>query len=155
MTRRRGQWFLKEEYVHPGIAEGAAKIVRAGGKVCLGSHGQLQGIGAHWETWALASGGLTEHQTLRAVTLHGAEAIGLDADVGSLEAGKLADILVLDRNPLEKIENTNTVRYVMKNGEVFEAATLDQIWPVKKALPKQFWWGDVPTPAATTHRGAP
>ena len=155
MTRRRGQWFLKEEYVYPGIAEGAAKVVRAGGKVCLGSHGQLQGIGAHWETWALASGGLTEHQTLRAVTLHGAEAIGLDADVGSIEAGKLADILVLDRNPLEKIENTNSVRYVMKNGEVFEAATLDQIWPVKKPLPKQFWWDDIPTPSTATHGGAP
>ncbi|HEY7818135.1 MAG TPA: amidohydrolase family protein, partial [Vicinamibacteria bacterium] len=155
MTRRRGQWFLKEEYVHPGIAEGAAKIVRAGGKVCLGSHGQLQGIGAHWETWALASGGLTEHQTLRAVTLHGAEAIGLDADVGSIEVGKLADILVLDRNPLEDIENTNSVRQVMKNGELFEAATLDQIWPEKKPLPKQFWWDDVPTPATTTHGGAP
>ncbi len=155
MTRRRGQWFLKEEYVHPGIAEGAARIVRAGGKVCLGSHGQLQGIGAHWETWAIASGGLTEHQTLRAVTLHGAEAIGLDADVGSIEAGKLADILVLDRSPLESIENTGSLRYVMKNGELFEAATLDQIWPVKKPLPKQFWWDDVPTPAATTHGGAP
>jgi len=151
MTRRRSQWFLKEEYVHPGIAQGAAKVVRAGGRVCLGSHGQLQGIGAHWETWALASGGLTEHETLRAVTLHGAEAIGLDADVGSIEAGKLADILVLDRSPLEKIENTNSIRYVMKNGELFEAATLDQIWPVKKPLPKQFWWNDVPIPAATTH----
>ncbi len=155
MTRRRGQWFLKEEYVHPGIAEGAAKIVRAGGKVCLGSHGQLQGIGAHWETWALASGGLTEHETLRAVTLHGAEAIGLDSDVGSIEVGKLADILVLDRNPLDAIENTNSIRQVMKNGELFEAATLDQIWPEKKPLPKQFWWDDVPTPASTAHGGAP
>ncbi len=155
MTRRRGQWFLKEEYVHPGIAEGAAKIVHAGGKVCLGSHGQLQGIGAHWETWALASGGLSEHETLRAVTLHGAEAIGLDADVGSIEPGKLADILVLDRNPLDAIENTNTIRRVMKNGELFEAATLDQIWPEKKPLPKQFWWDDVPTPASTTHGGVP
>jgi len=43
----------------------------------------------------------------------------------------------------------------MKNGELFGAATLDQIWPVKKALPKQFWWDDVPTPAATNHGGAP
>jgi imidazolonepropionase-like amidohydrolase len=146
---------LKEEYVHPGIAAGAAKVVHAGGKVCLGSHGQLQGIGAHWETWALASGGLSEHETLRAVTLHGAEAIGLDADVGSLEAGKLADILILDRNPLEAIENTNSVRQVMKNGEIYEAATLDQIWPEKKPLPKQFWWDDVPTPAPTAQGGVP
>jgi Tol biopolymer transport system component/imidazolonepropionase-like amidohydrolase len=155
MTRRRGQWFLKEEYIHPEIAAGAAKVVRAGGKACLGSHGQLQGIGAHWETWALASGGLTQHETLRAVTLHGAEAIGLDADVGSLAPGKLADILVLDRNPLEDIQNTISIRQVMKNGELYEAATLDQIWPEKKPLPKQFWWDDVPTPAPTTHGGAP
>jgi imidazolonepropionase-like amidohydrolase len=155
MTRRRSQWFAKEEYVHPGIAEGAAKIVRAGGKVCLGSHGQLQGIGAHWETWALASGGLTPHQTLRATTLHGAEAIGLDADLGSIEPGKLADILVLDRNPLDEIENTNSIRYVMKNGALFEAATLDQIWPVRKPLPRQFWWDDVPETAATTEGGVP
>jgi imidazolonepropionase-like amidohydrolase len=156
MTRRRGQWFTKEEYVFPGIAEGAARIVRAGGKVCLGSHGQLQGIGAHWETWALASGGLTPHQTLRASTLHGAEAIGLDADVGSIEAGKLADILVLDKNPLEKIENTDSIRYVMKNGELFEAATLDRVWPTRKKLPDQFWWDDLPpTPTATHPGGAP
>lgn len=146
MVRRRGQWFIEEEYVHPRIAEGCARIVHAGGKCSLGSHGQLQGIGAHWETWALQSGGLTEHETLRAVTLHSAEAIGLSADVGSLEVGKLADILVLDKNPLEAIENTNTVRYVMKNGVLFEAATLDQIWPERKKLPEQFWWGDMPTP---------
>jgi Tol biopolymer transport system component/imidazolonepropionase-like amidohydrolase len=155
MTRRRSQWFVQEEYVHPGIAEGAARIVRAGGKVCLGSHGQLQGLGAHWETWALQSGGLTEHETLRAVTLHGAEAIGLARDVGSLEAGKLADILVLDRNPLEDIRNTNSIRYVVKNGELFEAQTLDQIWPEKKPLPKQFWWNDLPEPRPTTTGGSP
>jgi len=144
MVRRRGQWFAEEEYVHPGIAEGCAKIVTAGGKCGLGSHGQLQGIGAHWETWALQSGGMTEHQTLRAITLHSAEAIGLSTDVGSIEPGKLADILVLDENPLENIRNTNSIRYVMKNGELFEATTLDQIWPERRALPAQFWWDDLP-----------
>lgn len=153
MVRRRGQWFLEDEYVHEEIAEGCARIVRAGGKCCLGSHGQLQGIGAHWETWALQSGGLTEHETLRAVTLHSAEAIALSADLGSLEPGKLADILVLDENPLENIENTNTLRYVMKNGELLDAATLDQIWPEKKKLPEQFWWNDMPE-ATTTDGGA-
>ncbi len=147
MTRRRGQWFLKEEYVFPGIAAGAAKIVHRGGRVCLGSHGQLQGIGAHWETWALQSGGLTEHETLRAITLHGAEALGLAVDLGSLEAGKLADILVLDKNPLEDIHNTGSLRYVMKNGTLYEATTLDEIWPEKKALPNEFWWDDIPQSA--------
>jgi Tol biopolymer transport system component/imidazolonepropionase-like amidohydrolase len=147
MTRRRGQWFLKEEYVFPQIAAGAAKIVKRGGRVCLGSHGQMQGIGAHWETWALQSGGLSEHETLRAITLHGAEALGLATDLGSLEPGKLADVLVLDKNPLTDIHNTNSLRYVMKNGTLYEAATLDELWPEKKKLPRQFWWDDFPESA--------
>ena len=83
--------------------QGVADIVHAGGRAGLGSHGQLQGLGAHWETWNLGSGGLTPHETLRVVTIFGAEAIGLQQDLGSLEAGKLADLLVLDRNPLENI----------------------------------------------------
>ena len=128
-----------------------ADVVHAGGRAGLGSHGQLQGLGAHWETWNLASGGLTPHETLQVVTLFGAEAIGLQQDVGSLEAGKLADLLVLDRNPLDNIRNTNSIRYVMKNGELYEADTLNMIWPAAKPLPKQFWWDTepaLPSPAA-------
>lgn len=144
MVRRRPQWFLPEEYGHTLIAKGVADVVRAGGKAGLGSHGQLQGLGAHWETWNLASGGLTPLETLRVITLSSAEAIALHQDLGSLEAGKLADLLVLDRNPLEDIKNTNTIRYVMKNGELYEADTMNMIWPSAKPLPKQFWWGTEP-----------
>ncbi len=144
MVRRRQQWFLPEEYGHTLIAKGVADIVHAGGRAGLGSHGQLQGLGAHWETWNLASGGLTPHETLQVITMHSAEAIGLQKDVGSLEPGKLADLLVLDRNPLENIKNTNSIRYVMKNGEIYEGDTLNRIWPDGKALPKQFWWGTEP-----------
>jgi Tol biopolymer transport system component/imidazolonepropionase-like amidohydrolase len=144
MVRRRTQWFLPEEYGHAAIAKTVADVVRAGGKAGLGSHGQLQGLGAHWETWNLGSGGLTPHETLKVVTIFGAEAIGMQQDVGSLEPGKMADLLVLDRNPLENIRHTNSLRYVMKNGELYEADTLNMIWPQQKPLPKQFWWDTEP-----------
>jgi len=139
MTRRRAQWFLPEEYGHTKLGQQVAAVVHAGGRAALGSHGQMQGLGAHWETWNLGSGGLTPHETLRVVTMFGAEAIGLQQDVGSLEPGKLADLLVLDRNPLENIKNTNSIRYVMKNGAIYEGDTLNQIWPEQKTLPRPFW----------------
>jgi Tol biopolymer transport system component len=144
MTRRRTQWFIPEEYGHARIAKAVADIVRAGGRAGLGSHGQLQGLGAHWETWNLQSGGLSNHDTLKVVTIHGAEAIGLQQDLGSLEPGKLADLIVLDRNPLENIRNTNSIRYVMKNGELYEGDTLNMIWPEQKPLPRPFWWDTEP-----------
>ena len=149
MTRRRAQWFLPEEYGHSLIAKGVTDVVRAGGRAGLGSHGQLQGLGAHWETWNLASGGLTPHETLQVITMHSAEAIGLQQDVGSLENGKLADLIVLDRNPLENIKNTNSIRYVMKNGELYEGETLNMVWPQQKLLPKQFWWETEPRTSAS------
>jgi Tol biopolymer transport system component len=148
MIRRRAQWFIPEEYGHTQIAKAVADVVRAGGRAGLGSHGQLQGLGAHWETWNLQSGGLSNHDTLKVITIFGAEAIGLQQDVGSLEPGKLADLIVLDKNPLENIRNTNSVRYVMKNGELYEGDTLNMIWPQQKPLPKQFWWDTEPKPAA-------
>ena len=139
MSRRRSQWFLPEEYGHNRLGQQVAAIVHAGGRAALGSHGQMQGLGAHWETWDLGSGGLTAHETLRVVTLYGAEAIGLQRDLGSLEAGKLADLIVLDRNPLENLRNTNSIRYVMKNGELFEGDTLAEVWPAQKPAIKPFW----------------
>ena len=119
-------------------------MVKAGGRVGLGSHGELQGLGVHWELWMMQSGGLSEFETLRAGTLHGAEAIGLGKDLGSLEVGKLADLQVLDRNPLTDIKNTNSVRFVMKNGRLYDGNTLDEVWPRAKALPTQWWWAEDP-----------
>lgn len=124
-----GGWFMKEEHVFDKHAKGAADIVKAGGRVGIGSHGQLQGLGYHWELWSVASGGLSNMEALRAATLHGADAIGLADDLGSLEPGKLADLLVLDLNPLENIRNTNSVRMVMKNGRLYDGNTLDEIHP--------------------------
>lgn len=134
MVRRRPNWVMDEEYNFAKIAEGCAKIVRAGGKVCLGSHGQLQGLGAHWEMWSLAAGGMTPIEVLRCATINGAEAIGLASDIGSVEKGKLADLVIYDKNPLDDIRNTTAIKYVVRGGEVYEAETMDQVWPVKKKL---------------------
>ena len=145
MVRRRAQWFLDEEYGHKGIAKGIADVVHAGGRAGLGSHGQFQGLGAHWEIWDLQSGGLTPHETLRVATEFGAEALGLTKDVGSIQPGLLADLIVLDKNPLVDIHNTLSIKYVMKNGELYDANTLDTIYPVAKKLNKQYWWDGEPT----------
>jgi Tol biopolymer transport system component len=140
----RRPWFRDNQYVFPRIAAAANAIIQAGGHVGLGGHGQLDGLGDHWELWAMAAGGMKAHDVLRVATIHGAAAIGMEQDLGSLEPGKLADLIVLDANPLEDIHNTNTIRYVMKNGRLYEGETLNEVWPRQRALPKMWWWGTEP-----------
>ena len=136
---RRPQWFRENEYSFKLFAEQAKKLVEAGGKVGLGGHGQLQGLGVHWELWTIASGGMKPMDALRVGTIFGAQAIGLQKHLGSIEEGKLADILVLDANPLDNIRNTNTIRYVMKNGRVYDGNTLAEVWPRQREMPRQWW----------------
>ncbi|MEX2284663.1 MAG: amidohydrolase family protein [Gemmatimonadota bacterium] len=148
-TRRRGTgsggspgpagWFLDEEYVHKTHAGFIKNLVEKGGRAAVGSHGQFQGLGYHWELWSMGSGGLSTHDALRTATIFGAEAIGMASDIGTIEAGKFADILVLDRDPLADLRNTTALRYVVKNGRVYNAETLDEIYPRERKLPAQFW----------------
>jgi len=126
-----------EEYNHVDIARVAKELNDLGVSVQLGAHGQREGLGAHWELWMFAQGGMSPLQALRAGTLSGAEYLGMDKDIGSLEPGKLADLLVLDANPLENIRNTTSIRYTIANGRVFEAMTMNELG---KPAPKPFWF---------------
>jgi Tol biopolymer transport system component len=148
----------EDQYVYPLHAEQLTKWVEAGGRVGLGSHGEVQGIGTHWELWMMASGGMKPHDALRAATIHSADAIGLAGDIGSLEAGKLADLQVLDENPLDDLRHTTSISYVMKNGRLYDATNLTEVWPRQRPLPVQWWWnieppGEAPVPAANAVSG--
>jgi imidazolonepropionase-like amidohydrolase len=133
-----------DEYVYPKAAQSAAAILRAGGKVCVGGHSEFQGLSFQWEMWSLAAGKMTNMETLRAATLNGAEALGLAQDLGSIEQGKLADLVILRKTPLDDIRNTMDIEYVMKDGELFAGDTLDEVWPTKKPLAPLWWWKDRP-----------
>lgn len=101
------------DYSYPMVAQGLADIVAHGGYGSIGSHGQQHGLGSHWETWAAASA-LGPMGALEVASLHGAHFLGAEKDLGSLEAGKFGDLMVLNSNPLENIHNTKDILYVMK-----------------------------------------
>ena len=136
---RRRTMVPDEEFNHIDIAAQAAKLVHNGGRVQLGAHGQLQGLAPHWELWMFVQGGMTPHEALRAATLDGARYIGLEGDVGSLEAGKLADLAVIEGDVLDDIRQSEKVRYTMVNGRLFDAATMNEIGNRKVERKKFFW----------------
>ena len=108
-----------EDYAFPILAQGAADIIRAGGTATVGEHGENPGIGTHWEIWAYATA-LPPLEVLRMATINGARLVGIERDVGSIAIGKLADLVVLNSNPLERIENTVDIAYVMKGGHLYD-----------------------------------
>jgi imidazolonepropionase-like amidohydrolase/Tol biopolymer transport system component len=136
---RRRTMAPEEEYNHVHIAEMVKKLRDAGVEVQLGAHGQREGLGAHWELWMMVQGGMTPWEALRAGTIDGARYLGLDRDIGSLQAGKLADLVVYEKDPTADIKNSTSIQYTMVNGRLYDARTMDELAPEAKKRGK-FWW---------------
>ena len=126
------------DYSFPMISQGLADIIAEGGYGAIGSHGEHHGPDAHWEVW-MAAAALGPLEALRVASLHGAFFLGAEEDLGSIRVGKLADLLVLDANPLDDIRNTAAIRYVVKGGIVYEGDTLDEVWPRERAFGEYYW----------------
>jgi len=126
------------DYSFPLLARGLADIIAEGGYGTIGSHGQQHGMGSHWEVWMAASA-MGPMGALEVGTIDGARFIGIEKETGSLAVGKLADMLVLDGNPLDDIRQTRNIRYVVKGGIVYDAMTLDEVWPAKTPFGAHWW----------------
>ena len=141
-TRSRHRVMAPEEEYENGhilISKSLKKLSDAGVTINMGAHGQIQGIGAHWEIWMMAQGGMTPMEALRTATINPAKSLGLDTYVGSLKTGKLADMIVLDKNPMDNIYNTESIRYTMINGRLYDAETMNEIGNHRKQR-SQFYW---------------
>ncbi|MCC2975924.1 amidohydrolase family protein [Sphingomonas sp. PL-96] len=137
--RDSAQWNRGDGQGFTLFAKQASDIGAAGGLLGVGAHGIVQGLSYHWELEAMASGGASAMQILQAATIGSAEVIGRALDLGSIEPGKLADLLVLDRDPLADIRNTRSLKLVMQNGRLYDAATLDEQWPRRKQREPQWF----------------
>ena len=146
---RRRPMASNDDYFFVTVSQAAKKLNDRGTLVNTGAHGQQDGIAEHWEIWMMQMGGMSNHQALRAATLNGARSLGLDKDVGSLETGKLADLIVLDANPLTDIKNTQSIRYVMVNGRMYDVSNMAQLGNHPKAAPAPFWRENANTAAQT------
>ena len=136
---RRRQKAPEGEYNHILAARVVNELDRAGVPIMLGAHGQREGLAAHWEMWMFEQGGMTPHRALIAGTIAGARYLGMEADLGSLEVGKLADLIVLEENPLDNLRSSELVRYVMVGGRIFDALSMNELAGEKRQR-KPFWF---------------
>jgi imidazolonepropionase-like amidohydrolase len=163
--RARHRTMAPEEEYENGyilVSKQLKKLNDAGVKVNMGAHGQIQGIGAHWEIWMIQQGGMTNFEALKTATINPAQSLGLDKWIGSLEPGKLADLIIMDKNPLDNIRNTESIRYTMVNGRLYDCETMNEIgnynnrrgrfyWEMGKNAGAFSWPSDVNTTLRDTH----
>lgn len=135
---RRRMLRPETDYSFPLLAQGLADVIAEGGYGAIGGHGEHHGLAPHWEIWMGATA-LGNYGALEVASLHGARMLGAHEDLGSLEVGKLADLLVLDRNPLEDIRATHDIRHVMKGGILYDGMTLDEVWPERRPFGPHYW----------------
>ena len=141
-TRSRHRTMLpEEEYIngHMLTSKSLKKLNDAGVTINMGAHGQIQGIGAHWEIWMMEQGGMTPLEALRTATINPAKSLGLDKYIGSLQAGRLADLIILDKNPLENIRHTESIRYTMVNGRLYDAEQMNETGNYNKVRTRFPW----------------
>ena len=127
-----------ESYSFPLMAETVADIKRAGGRIALGGHGEQAGLDTLWEMMVYGQA-LSPLEVLEIASKDGAYMAGLETQIGSLEAGKFADLVVLNNNPLDDIRNVADIAYVMKGGILYDDDTLDEIWPQTRAFGTPAW----------------
>jgi imidazolonepropionase-like amidohydrolase len=136
---RRRVLASKGDWNHFAVAKLAGQLQDAGVEVGLGAHGQREGLAAHWELWMFVQGGMTPHEALRAGTLTGAHYLGMDGDLGSIEDGKLADLAVIQGDPLRDIRVSDRVRYAMVGGRLYDARSMNELHPRERRLDPFFW----------------
>lgn len=140
--RSRHRTMIPEEEYENGhilVSKSLKKLNDAGVKINMGAHGQIQGIGAHWEIWMMKQGGMTNLEALKTATINSAQSLGLDDWIGSLQAGKLADLIVMDKDPLADIYNTESIKYTMVNGRLYDAESMNEEGNTSKPRGKFFW----------------
>jgi imidazolonepropionase-like amidohydrolase len=119
-------------YNHISIAKMAKELSDLGVVTNIGAHGQRESLGAHWEIWMFAQGGMSPLEALKTATINPAKTFGMDHQLGSIKAGKLADLIILDADPLKNIMDTDKVKYSMVNGRLYDAESMNQVYPEKK-----------------------
>ena len=129
----------ESNFVDDDNAREAKKLADAGVKVSIGAHGQQAGIGSHWELWSFVRGGMSPIEALSAGTITSARSLGMDAEIGSLEPGKLADLLVLNADPTQDIRNSDKIERVMLNGRLYDPLTMNEVVTGERKR-AAYWW---------------